>query len=69
LVGQIVSIWEKKHPAKKDYYIKLQGYELGGVDQHYQMRSLVRTANYTLVHIKVSCHVCFLIPSWKNHGS
>jgi hypothetical protein len=68
LIGQIVSIWVKKCPSKKDYYLKLKGFELGGVDQHYQMRSLICTANYTLVHITiVSCHVCFLIPSWRKN--
>ncbi|PLW23303.1 hypothetical protein PCASD_10954 [Puccinia coronata f. sp. avenae] len=52
LVGEIKSIWVKKTPQSSHFYVHLQGFETAHVDEHYQMRSIVRTPNHVVVNTK-----------------
>ncbi|PLW49893.1 hypothetical protein PCANC_07137 [Puccinia coronata f. sp. avenae] len=52
LVGMIKSIWVKKTTGAKIYYVRVQGFETTEVDNHYQMRSIVRTPYHAVVHTK-----------------
>jgi hypothetical protein len=58
LVGMIKSIWVKKTTGANIYYVRVQGFETTEVDNHYQMRSIVRTPYHAVVHTKV-CLWCF----------
>ncbi|PLW44278.1 hypothetical protein PCASD_03814 [Puccinia coronata f. sp. avenae] len=52
LVGMIKSIWVKKTTGANIYYVCVQGFETTEVDNHYQMRSIVRTPYHAVVHTK-----------------
>jgi hypothetical protein len=58
LVGMIKSIWVNKSRGSTNYYVHVQGFATTNVDNHYQMRSIVRTPYDAMVHTKV-CLVTF----------
>ncbi|PLW46488.1 hypothetical protein PCASD_06291 [Puccinia coronata f. sp. avenae] len=53
LVGMIKSIWVNKSRGSTNYYVHVQGFATSNVDDHYQMRSIVRTHYDAVVHTKV----------------
>jgi catechol-2,3-dioxygenase len=53
LVGEIKLLWVKRTPASTKFYAQLQGFEITNVDDHYQMRSIVRTPHHVVVNTKV----------------
>jgi hypothetical protein len=53
LVGMIKSIWVNKFRGSTNYYVHVQGFATTNVDNHYQMRSIVRTPYNAVVHTKV----------------
>jgi hypothetical protein len=54
VVGLVESLWARKRSHCTDYFVKVQGFTLGEIDQAYQMRSLRKTNHHSVIHIEVS---------------
>ncbi|PLW16113.1 hypothetical protein PCASD_19404 [Puccinia coronata f. sp. avenae] len=52
VVGLVESLWARKRSHRTDYFVKVQGFTLGEIDQAYQMRSLRKTNHHSVIHIE-----------------